>query len=679
MSPPTPISLPPDAHQSQLSFTTIQSANRAFAAGSFLEARELCTKALVEYTPCHAVAYANRACIYSRLGYPDLAAGDAYRAVMLMEYTRAVLDGLEDDSDEKKAPGDSEEPIGEEQPQEQAEKVTSTTEDTEGDGSDEEGEPVSIFTHIAQASFSTISQFLKLSCGLPVDAPDVPRAELSAFVTKFDLLASFYLINSLRQTFSLLDAFEFCESTLKRYGPDAQNVQPTTSSTAATGSGPGEDLQITPATFTSLKTTIMAEMNTKLEKAIETQDKIGDIAPERSRTILSSGVARRECYPWNSYEPDRFSDEALKVLNGNMRECGERALGSENIKCEAKVVELPDLGATGEATMSKHLGIFAAQDIFEGEIFFEEVVTISGSPYPGRRILCDYCSEKLNPENTHICPNCPTNAASKVSADGETPLYPAYCSPTCVTLASQSHHPTLCHHEDDMSWIYDDIVSSPNPMSMYSTLMIKILATALHRDQHPLSLNETKYLYGAPPPSRGLTMRWDFVSCVVRPIWILTQGLGVDIYACPLWFDTWVTNTIMAKIMGTCSGRFESTLALPQECDARPDVVNIHPTWSLVNHDCEPNTGWKPEGKGKFWGLHPRGVEQAREGVVAIKKGEEVKSCYTDRKLSVKVRREWARDMLGGDCICLRCVREEREAVMGGQSVVEGQMENLKV
>lgn len=676
MLPPIPISQPPNADQSQLSFITIQSANKAFATGTLLEARELCTKALVEYTPYHAVAYANRACIYSRLGYPDLAAGDAYRAVMLMEYVRAVLDGLEEDTDEEQAPGDSEKLTGVRLEQEQAEKVTSTTEDAEGDGSDEEGEPVSIFTHIAQAAFSTISHFLKLNNSLPVDAPDVPRAELSAFVTKLDLLASFYLINSLRQTSSLLDAYEFCESTLKRYGPDAPNTQPTSDSAAATGTGPGEDLQITPATFTSLRTTIMAEMNIKLEKAVEAQDKIGDIAPEKSRTILSSGIARRECYPWNSYEPDRFSDETLRVLNANMKECAERALGPGNIKCEAKVVDLPNLNIAGEATMSKHLGIFAAQDIYEGEVFFEEVVTISGSPYPGRRILCDYCSEKLNSENIHTCPNCPTSATSKVCADGETPLYPAYCSPTCVTLASLSHHPTLCHHEDDLSWIYDDIVSSPNPMSMYSTLVIKILATALHRKQHPLTLNETRHLYGAPPPSRGLTMRWDFVSCVVRPIWILTQGLGVDIYACPSWFDTWVINTIMAKVMGTCSGRFEPTLTLSQECDVRPDVVNIHPTWSLVNHDCEPNTGWKPEGKGRFWGLHPRGVEQPRRDMVVIKKGEEVKSCYTDRKLSVKVRREWARDMLGGDCICSRCVREEE---MARESVVEEQIEKLKV
>ena len=205
-------------------------------------------------------------------------------------------------------------------------------------------------------------------------------------------------------------------------------------------------------------------------------------------------------------------------------------------------------------------------------------------------------------------------------------------------------------------------------------------------------LPETKYLYGAPPASRALMMRWDFVSCVVRPIWILTQCLNVDVYAHPE-FDTWVVTTLVAKIMGTCSGRFEPALgagggAEVVACEDRPEVVNVHPTWALVNHDCEPNVGWRPEGKGCFWGLQPRGLEgPPRQAVVAVRSGEEVKSCYTDRKLGVRVRREWARDMLGGDCLCERCVREDKmekaaAAAAGGDAVRktdgEGLVEGVK-
>ncbi|KAF8418096.1 hypothetical protein EV426DRAFT_349039 [Tirmania nivea] len=709
-SPPAspPASRPPTALQSQLSFSTIQSANKAFSSGALLEARELCTKALVEYTPYHPVAYANRACMYSRLGYHDLAAGDAYRAVMLMEYVRAVLEGLEEESDEDEGAADAGGKMAEADSHGAASTPPGDGAQDEGsehgDGaapedSDEEGEPASIFTHIAQASFSTVSQFLKLSIGQSLDdGSDVRRADLAAFVAKFDMLASFYLINSLRQTTALLDAYEFCESTLKRYHPETAsdaNPRPPPAAAAAAlnppNAAPGEELQITPATFISLKTTIMAEMNLKLEKALETQSQTGDISPEKSRTILSCGVARRECYPWNTYEPDRFSASSLAALNLSMTECAERASGKGNAKCEAKVVQLPDLSpsGSGQVKLSNHLGIFATQDIHEGEVFFEEITTISGHPYPGKRILCDYCSTLLpqdDPTKIYLCSSCPKDpAVSPSPSSAEPPSYPAYCTPTCLSLALSSHHPALCGHEDDLSWIHSDIVTSPNPVSIYSTLLIKLFSTTLSRRLHPLLLAETKYLYGAPPPSRALLMRWDFVSCVVRPIWVLTQCLNIDVYAHPE-FDTWVTTTLLAKIMGTCSGRFEPALGLhaamatatatataTSDCDDRPEVVNVHPTWALVNHDCEPNAGWKPEGRGRFWGLQPRGADGPRHGVVAVRRGDEVKSCYTDRKLPVRTRREWARDMLGGDCLCVRCVREAKEEAAAAAGVTDGQ------
>ncbi|KAI5809925.1 hypothetical protein DFH27DRAFT_477101 [Peziza echinospora] len=519
---PSSSSIPPSQEQSKLSFATIQQANAAFNAGEFLQARELCTKALTEYTPYHPVIYANRACVYSRLGYHDLAAGDAYRAVMLMEYIRARYQD------------------------------------------------------------------------------EVPQPE-SASGTK---------------------------------PPPAQNG--------------AQQLEIDTAEFVKIKLSIMNEMNEKLEKAIA--DQAADVSPEKSRSILSSGVALRQNYPWNTYEPDRFSEESLHKLNQNMTKCALNS-GLGVAKCEAKVLDLPDLtvqrGEDGRLIesvhLSKHLGIFATQDIYAEETFFVEDITISGAPHPGKRILCDYCSERI-----------PGEGGEDVSPDP--PLYPAYCSQLCLRLAKESHHnpTTLCGREDDLSWIYDDIIASPNPISMNNT--------------HPLLLDEVKYLYGIPPPSRGLTMRWDFVTCVVRPMWILTQGLGIDIYSAKgvRMFDTWVVNTLLAKIMGTCSGRFEPLLGIQQECDDRPDVVNVHPTWSLVNHDCEPGVGWKPEGKGKFWGIARRGDEDVPKSLppgekyVAVKKGEEVKSCYTDRKLDYKVRREWARDMLGGDCVCARCLREEK-------------------
>lgn len=47
------------------------------------------------------------------------------------------------------------------------------------------------------------------------------------------------------------------------------------------------------------------------------------------------GLVRREAYPWNEYEPDRFSPESLQYLNEEMTKVAP--------KLEVKVANLPVL------------------------------------------------------------------------------------------------------------------------------------------------------------------------------------------------------------------------------------------------------------------------------------------------------------------------------------------------
>jgi hypothetical protein len=68
-----------------------------------LEKREFLTGALLRL-PYDLIAYLERAAVYTDLGYPDLAAGDAYRALLLtdevrnegFEYHEQALDTLRD-------------------------------------------------------------------------------------------------------------------------------------------------------------------------------------------------------------------------------------------------------------------------------------------------------------------------------------------------------------------------------------------------------------------------------------------------------------------------------------------------------------------------------------------------------------------------------------------------------
>lgn len=51
------------------------------------------------------------------------------------------------------------------------------------------------------------------------------------------------------------------------------------------------------------------------------------------------GMVRRELYPWNEYEPDRFSSECLQFLNDEMAKVAP--------KLEVKIATLPILSPGG--------------------------------------------------------------------------------------------------------------------------------------------------------------------------------------------------------------------------------------------------------------------------------------------------------------------------------------------
>ncbi|KAL1611863.1 hypothetical protein SLS60_000084 [Paraconiothyrium brasiliense] len=61
--------------------------------------------------------------------------------------------------------------------------------------------------------------------------------------------------------------------------------------------------------------------------------KINDIDDINIDDYPDKGFVRRELYPWNQHEPDRFSPEALQFLNDEMKRIAP--------KLEVRVAELP--------------------------------------------------------------------------------------------------------------------------------------------------------------------------------------------------------------------------------------------------------------------------------------------------------------------------------------------------
>jgi hypothetical protein len=136
----------------------------------------------------------------------------------------------------------------------------------------------------------------------------------------------------------------------------------------------------------------------------------------------------------------------------------------------------------------------------------------------------------------------------------------------------------------------------------------------------------------------------------------MLELMEVNIFTESHRYDTWVFNTIFAKLRGTASAR--------QGLDGRPEIGAVHPMWCLANHSCDPNVAWEWQGNMRFWTRESLVEWKGRNPTITpgIKKGEEVFSHYCDISLPVKERREWAVGALGGECMCSRCVWEEKEA-----------------
>ncbi|KAF2632847.1 hypothetical protein BU25DRAFT_84490 [Macroventuria anomochaeta] len=370
------------------------------------------------------------------------------------------------------------------------------------------------------------------------------------------------------------------------------------------------------------------------------------------------GLVRRENYPWNEYEPDRHSDECLQFLNDEMANIAP--------KLEVRVSELPLLSTNPSTQESNHevqfvkqLGVFAKEDIAPGvEVLKERSLLTAVSRL--HDTYCDACSTTL--------PDSPGAESTILSCEECDEVF--FCSEKCHDLAQDSYHPSIC----GVSVNQGKVPAREAADSLYSILLVRALALAETQDLHPLELKELRYIWGdyhgkdlntvwqantegeLVDPFGGVpqTLPFSFNNNVIKPLHIL-EKMDVNIFTQSYRYDTWVFNTIYAKLRGTASAQ--------QGPDGRPEIGAVHPMWCLANHSCDPNVAWEWQGTMKFWTREKLVDWEGRDPNQGpgLKKGQEVFGHYCDVRLPVKERREWAVGALGGDCMCARCVWEEAE------------------
>ncbi|KAK0621254.1 hypothetical protein B0T17DRAFT_533413 [Bombardia bombarda] len=535
-----------------------------------LERRQQLTEELAS-NPYDLILYLERAVTYSELAYPDLAAADAYRALLLTDEVRD--EGFE----------------YHEQAREALEKYSTSASLPE------------VLRHGSLADTGAPSM---VDGDSPHESEPYHQLAALASVRCFQILSLSLLLCG-----CLKSALNFCE----------------------------RGLSVVPSNNDLLEIKTYIEQVARRRLRVQPNERIDlQSLPER-------GVVRREIYPWNTHEPDRFSDESLATLN--------QQLATIAPKCVVKVSELPVLLESESETdgydiipTCHQLGLFAAEDIAPGETVLKEYSLLTANNRL-KGSSCDACGTELPPLSANTtavnCPECYDTV---------------FCDEFCYEKAQEAYHPSVC--DKDVDSIAKDSEDREADESLYLLLLARLLAISTHQDIHPLEVEQLKYIWGdfvptaindidlsdnaGPPPE--WTLPFSFKFNIEMPLHIL-EKMDIDIYETLDRHDLWVLNTAYSKFRGTASAR-------KNPYDGRPDLAAVHPFWCLANHDCNPNVTWEWGGRMVLWVRETRVVGGLPGG---IKAGEEIMNHYCDVNLPVQERREWAKGSLGGWCMCQRC------------------------
>ncbi|KAA6407287.1 MAG: hypothetical protein FRX48_08835 [Lasallia pustulata] len=578
-------------------------ANNHLGSNEPSKALPLYTKVLYETSPGHACAFLNRSLAYMALGYPELAAMDAYRAAVSADATRFGSDM----ADTRNLT------MGKYL---RAEKLHKESGAVWASSPECYTGPGWLRSPLASIVFG-------------LDATPDPKTR-HLVCRQLEVRALYRLVGALRECGGgvVREALDMLSDIIKKY-------------------------RFTPMEkywFDELGNQMLDEIAIMLERDGSPYNNQGEAKSKYWKDLETrTTMVAREVYPWNKHEPDYLDNNEIKRL--------QKYTDLIAKPCIAEYFQsFPEEAPT--------IHLVAARDINEGELVLSEStilqVATESLSWPDKYI-CNGCDAVLIIPKEHLegiyarprgwSPLATSSASQETnrntSDDGDNqsqtdvPLFSqqqkkdpnsfpsppfsptapkpptpparphdpdfrlcpscgevAFCTDECAVQSSAFHNP-LCTtwtefelreaYQNKKAWtssIEDtdrDLANHPKTHCIHDLLFVRIVASAVENASHPLDLDLVRYLPGGlwprptvpasptqstsldldlsdepylsatfspPPADNRKSLSWSFESHVLRPLRYLARiGINTDLSFAQLEkYDGWVFNTLYAKI-----------------------------------------------------------------------------------------------------------------------------------
>jgi hypothetical protein len=495
-------------------------------------------------SPYDLILYLDRAVVHQDLGYPDLAAGDAYRALLLTDEVRGEGVDYRDQAREAL----------------QAYSIDA---------------PPDVLNHGALAADqpSAVRDDHVHIEGSSEEEDAVGRLAEMASVRCYQMLSlSLLLCGCLRSS------YQFCE----------------------------RGLAAAPANKELLETREYIE--TVAQARLRGRGHLGPLKRNGKVALAALpewGVVRREIYPWNNYEPNRSSEGSLAFLNSQLAKVAPKCV--VQLSELPVLLDCPsDSDAYDLVPTTNQLGLFAKEAIAPGEAVLREYSLLTASNRL-EGSTCDACGTGLPPlSERSTAVNC-TGCHDTVFCDdfcfsqAQDQYHPAVCDKD-VDVVAKDPDPA----EADQA-LYLLLLARLLAMAAHQRIHPLDVKEVKYiwGDFVPSRSNDIDPSPNAEPPP-DWTLPFSFRHNIETPLHIL-ERMGMDVFLTLADYDIWVFNTLYAKFRGTASarksmhdGRPEVAAVHPLWCLANHDCdPNVQWEWGgkmVLSAREESVTGRRPPG-----------------------------------------------------------------------------------